>query len=84
MNSANMWGRPIKVGRPTQAQPYLKTIESTVAESKRSACLYISGIHPVSTAYAFLAFLSFLIKVSQLLQIYSPELLTTRNRFRKI
>jgi len=52
MNSANMWGRPIKVGRPTQAQPYLKTIESTVAESKRSACLYISGIHPVAQSLA--------------------------------
>ena len=48
MNSANMWGRPIKVGRPTQAQPYLKTIDSTVFESKRSPVLYISGIQQVS------------------------------------
>jgi len=47
MNSANMWGRPIKVGRPTQAQPYLKTIDSTVFESKRSPVLYISGIQQV-------------------------------------
>jgi len=45
MNSASMWGRPIKVGRPTQAQPYLKTIESTVIDSKKSTCIYVSSIH---------------------------------------
>ena len=48
MNSASMWGRPIKVGRPTQAQPYLKTIESTVIDSKKSTCIYVSSIHEVS------------------------------------
>ena len=48
MNAASMWGRPIKVGRPTQAQPYLKTIESTVTDSKRSNCIYVGSIHPVS------------------------------------
>ena len=51
MNSANMWGRPIKVGRPTQAQPYLKTIDSTVIDSKKSPCIYISGIHPVRVLF---------------------------------
>lgn len=48
MNGANMWGRPIKVGRPTQAQPYLKTIEEAVYDSKRSTCIYVAGIQPVS------------------------------------
>ena len=48
MNSASMWGRPIKVGRPTQAQPYLKTIDSTVIDSKKSSCIYVASIHPVS------------------------------------
>ncbi|CBY24134.1 unnamed protein product [Oikopleura dioica] len=46
MNGANMWGRPIKVGRPTQAQPYLKTIEEAVYDSKRSTCIYVAGIQP--------------------------------------
>ena len=50
MNGANMWGRPIKVGRPTQAQPYLKTIDEAVYDSKRSTCIYVSGIQPVSLA----------------------------------
>ena len=47
MNGASMWGRPIKVGRPTQAQPYIKTIESTINDSRRTTCLYVSNIHPV-------------------------------------
>merc|ERR1711990_414354 len=46
MNSASMWGRPIKVGRPTQAQPYLKTIDSTVIDSKKLSCIYVASIHP--------------------------------------
>ena len=75
MNSANMWGRPIKVGRPTQAQPYLKTIDSTVYESKRSPVLYISGIQQVSVKFLdqnsiFLEFLNF----SALFQIRFPHL----------
>ena len=51
MNGASMWGRPIKVGRPTQAQPYIKTIESTINDTKKTTCLYVSNIHPVSFLY---------------------------------
>ena len=51
MNGASMWGRPIKVGRPTQAQPYIKTIESTINDTKKTTCLYVSNIHPVSFFY---------------------------------
>ena len=53
MNSASMWGRPIKVGRPTQAQPYIKTIDSTIADTRHTTCLYVANIHPVSGLFDF-------------------------------
>jgi len=46
MNSQNMWGRPIKVGRPTQAHQYLKIIEQTVIESKKQPRVFVNGVHP--------------------------------------
>lgn len=52
MNGASMWGRPIKVGRPTQAQPYQKTIDSTINDTKKNTCLYVSNIHPVLSAHS--------------------------------